>query len=104
MRARNVLGLVVALVVVLSACSAEATVTVRMHEDGSGVVAVRVVLDAAAVRAAEVGGGTLAERVRTDDLTGAGWTVTPWTRAGGGAVITARKAFGRPEQVAAIVS
>ena len=28
-----------------------------MHDDGSGAVSVRVVLDAAAVRAAEVGGG-----------------------------------------------
>lgn len=93
----------VALLVALSACSADATVTVRMHEDGSGLVSVRVALDAAAVRAAEVGDGKLDDRVRTADLAGAGWTVTPWRRAGGGAVITASKPFSRPDQVAAVV-
>ena len=90
---------------VLGACSATATVTVRMHDDGSGEVSVRVVLDAAAVRAAEVGGGTLADRVRLTDLTDAGWTVTPWHRtARGGAVLTVAKPFTRPEQVAGIVA
>lgn len=102
MRARAVF-VVVALVMALSACSATATVTVRMHDDGSGVVGVRVALDAAAVRAAEVGGGTLETRVRTADLEGAGWTVTPWRRSAGGAVMTASKAFARPAQVTAIV-
>jgi hypothetical protein len=93
-----------ALVALLAACKADATVTVRMRENGSGVVAVRVVLDAAAVRAAEVGGGKLADRVRLTDLTGAGWTVTPWTRpANGGAVLSVTKPFARPEQVAGIV-
>jgi hypothetical protein len=88
----------------LAACKADATVTVRMREDGSGVVAVRVVLDEAAVRAAEVGGGKLADRVRLADLTGAGWTVTPWRRTpSGGAVISVTKPFSRPEQVRAIV-
>ena len=39
-----------------------------------------------------------------DDLPGAGWTVTPWTRTkGGGAVLVGRKPFDRPEQVAGIV-
>jgi hypothetical protein len=96
-----VVGVLVAL---LAACKADATVTVRMHEDGSGVVAVRVVLDGAAVRAAEVGGGKLADRVRLADLTGAGWTVTPWRRTpSGGAVLTVTKPFARPEEVRAIV-
>ncbi len=103
MRVRRLLVLG-ALVALLAACKAEATVTVRMRDDGSGAVAVRVVLDAAAVRTAEVGGGTLADRVRLADLTGAGWTVTPWTRtANGGAVLTVTKPFARPEQVAGIV-
>lgn len=91
-------------VVALVACKADATVTVRMHEDGSGVVAARVALDHAAVEAAEVGGGKLADRVRLADLTGAGWTVNPWRRTpSGGAVLTVTKPFARPEQVAAIV-
>src|SRR5689334_1188772 len=92
------------LVAVLGACSATATVTVRMHDDGSGVVGVRVVLDAAAVRAAEVGGAKLEDRVRLGDLPAGGWTVTPWRRtASGGAVLTVSKPFQDPDQVAAIV-
>jgi hypothetical protein len=94
-----------AALLVLGACSATATVTVHMYDDGSGEVSVRVVLDAVAVRAAEVGSGKLADRVRLTDLTDAGWTVTPWRRTSrGGAVLTATKPFTRPEQVAAIVA
>jgi hypothetical protein len=93
-----------ALVALLTACKAEATVTVRMRADGSGEIAVRVVLDADAVRAAEVGGGKLADRVRLTDLTGAGWTVSPWRRTPtGGAVLTVAKPFARPEEVTGIV-
>ncbi len=88
----------------LAACTVDATVTVRMRENGSGVVSVRVVLDPAAVTAAEVGDGTLETRVRLDDLPGADWTVTPWTRTkGGSAVLAVRKPFDRPDQVAGIV-
>jgi len=98
------LVLIGALVFSLGACSATATVTVRMHEDGSGVVSVRVVLDAAAVRAARVGGAKLSDRVRLADLPGAGWTVGRWRRTPrGGAVLTVSKPFTRPEQVAGIV-
>src|SRR5690349_1271896 len=94
----------VALVVLLGACQATATVTVRMHDDGSGIVEVRVVLDAAAVRAAEAGGAKLEDRVRLTDLPGAGWTVTPWRRTrSGGAVLTVSKPFTNPAQVAGIV-
>ena len=95
---------VVACVVVLAACRVDATVTVRMHENGSGTVAVRVVLDAAAVRAAEVGNGKLEARVRLADLPGAGWSVTPWRRdARGGASLMIRKPFSAPREVAGIV-
>lgn len=88
----------------LAACSVDATVTVRLHEDGSGEVIARVVLDAAAVEAAEIGGGKLEDRVRLGDLPAAGWEVSPWTRPrDGGAVVTVRKSFDRPEQVAGIV-
>ena len=91
-------------VVVLAACRVDATVTVRMAENGSGTVAVRVVLDAAAVRATEVGNGKLEQRVRLADLPGAGWSVTPWRRdAKGGATLTIRKPFSAPGEVAGIV-
>lgn len=94
----------VALVVLLAACSVDATVTVHMEADGSGTVAVRVVLDRGAVAAAEVAGGKLETRIRLDDLKGAGWQVAPWRRtAAGGAVLTVTKPFDRPEQVTSIV-
>lgn len=94
----------VALVVLLAACSVEATVTVHMDADGSGTVSVRVVLDRGAVTAAEVAGGKLETRIRLDDLRSAGWTVSPWRRtAAGGATVTVGKAFDRPEQVGPIV-
>ncbi len=104
MRARSLL-LVAALAVLVTACHMDATVTVRMRADGSGRVSVRVALDADAVRAAEVAGGKLADRVRLTDLTAAGWRVSPWTRsASGGAVLTVSKAFADPAEVAGIVA
>lgn len=100
---RNVLAAALC-VVALAACRVDATVTVRMQENGSGVVRVRVVLDADAVRAAEVGNGKLEQRVRLADLPGAGWSVTPWRRnAKGGAALTIRKPFSAPREVAGIV-
>ena len=92
------------LVLALSACQVDATVTVRMRDDGSGVVAVRVVLDPAAVRAAEVANGELEQRVRLADLPAAGWAVLPWKRdALGGATLTVSKEFSSPQEVAGIV-
>ena len=88
----------------LAACRVDAAVTVRMQENGSGEVSVRVVLDSAAVRAAEVGNGKLEQRVRLSDLPGAGWTVTPWRRdARGGATLMIRKPFSAPREVAGIL-
>lgn len=88
----------------LAACKVDATVTVQMHENGSGVVRVHVVLDRAAVRAAEVGNGKLEQRVRLDDLPGAGWKVSPWARdEHGGATLNVSKPFSRPGEVASIV-
>jgi hypothetical protein len=98
------LAAVAVCVFALAACKADATVTVQMHENGSGVVRVNVVLDRAAVRAAEVGNGKLEQRVRIDDLPGAGWKVSPWTRdAHGGATLNVSKPFSRPAEVASIV-
>jgi hypothetical protein len=87
-----------------AACKVDTTVTVTMHDDGSGVVAVTAVLDPDAVKAAESGGGKLEERVRLGDLANAGWTVQPWARAAdGSAQITFTKPFGSPEEATAIV-
>ncbi len=104
MRARSLLA-VAALAVLMTACRVDATVTVRMRADGSGRVAVRVALDADAVRVAEVAGGKLSDRVRLTDLAAAGWRVSRWTRTPRAAPrSTVSKAFAEPAEVAGIVS
>ena len=87
-----------------AACKVDTTVTVKVNDDGSGVVTVTAVLDADAVKAAEAGGGKLEDRVRLADLANAGWTVRPWARAAdGSAQLTVSKPFSSPAQAAAIV-
>jgi len=87
-----------------AACKVDTTVTVTMHDDGSGVVSVTAVLDPDAVKAVESGGGKLEDRVRLGDLAKAGWTVQPWARAtDGSAQITLTKPFASPEQATAIL-
>src|SRR5262245_57425695 len=87
-----------------AACKVDTTVTVKMHDDGSGVVTVNAALDADAVKAAEAGGGKLEDRVRLADLSKAGWTVQPWARAAdGSAQLTLSKPFSSPAQAAAIM-
>jgi hypothetical protein len=94
----------VALTFLLSACAVDATVTVKVREDGSGYVEVVAKVDAEAVQAAEVGGGTLESRVRLSDLPAAGWTVDPWVRNDdGSAVLTMRKPFTNVDEVPAIL-
>lgn len=87
-----------------AACKVDTTVTVTVHDDGSGVVGVTAVLDPDAVKAAESGGGKLEDRVRLGDLAQAGWTVQPWARAAdGSAQLTFSKPFDSPAQATAIV-
>ncbi|HEU5309085.1 MAG TPA: hypothetical protein VFW97_17300 [Acidimicrobiia bacterium] len=87
-----------------AACKVDTTVTVTVHDDGSGVVTVTAVLDADAVKATESGGGKLEDRLRLGDLAQAGWTLQPWARAAdGSAQITFSKPFSSPEQATAIV-
>lgn len=85
-------------------CKVDATVTVDMKDDGSGVVTVEAVLDPGAVQAAEAGGGKLEERVRLGDLAAGGWTITPWVRHNdGSATVSLSKPFARPDEVAGIL-
>lgn len=89
--------------VALAGCSAQATLTLTVRNDGSGTAALRVTLDREAVRAAEGDGTPLAQRVRLDDLRQAGWSVAPWTnRPDGSATITVTKRFSAPGQIAGI--
>ena len=78
--------------------------SIKVRDDGSGVVTVTAVLDPDAVKAAETAGGKLEDRVRLADLTTAGWTVQPWARAAdGSAQIVLTKPFDSPDQVAGIM-
>jgi hypothetical protein len=102
---RRLAVLLVALVAVLSGCKVDTSVTIDVHDDGSGVVTVRATLDAEAVAEAEVGGGKLEDRVRLADLAAAGWKLTPWVRSGSGtAQIELSKPFSSPAQVAGIIA
>jgi hypothetical protein len=103
-RRRRLVLIACALVVLLAGCEVDTTVSIRVHRDGSGVVEVRAVADAEAVKAAEVGGGKLEDRVRLGDLASAGWKVTPWARAAdGSAQLVVRKRFQSPQEVAGIM-
>lgn len=85
-------------------CKVDTTVTVDVHDDGSGVVTVEAILDSGAVQAAEAGGGKLEDRVRLDDLAAGGWTVAPWVRrADGSATLTLSKLFTSPDEIAGIL-
>lgn len=104
MARRSLLGVVVALALCCSACAVDATVTVKVREDGSGLVRVDVVADAEAVQTAEVGGGTLEDRVRLADLPAAGWAVEPWVRnEDGSASVQLSKPFTSVDQVPGIL-
>ncbi len=99
-RAVRVLLLVTVAMLVGAACRIDARVDIQVHDDGSGVVRVRVVLDPEAVRAAEARGSTLEAQVRLDDLPAAGWTVAPWSRrADGSAGLVIRRPFSSPDQL-----
>jgi len=114
---RRALAVVGLLLVVLggSACRVDATVTVDVADDGTGLVEVVIQLDAAAVDA--IGG--LDERVRVADLADAGWTVDgPHRTTGGlagattdgatteatGAQLAVRKAFEHPDRLGTVLA
>ena len=85
---------------VLAACRVDATVDVQVADDGSGDVAVDVVLDADAVARVP----DLASSLRTEDLTAAGWTVdAPAVDAEGAVTVRAEKPFATPEQLPAVL-
>jgi hypothetical protein len=101
---RRLLVVVVACVL-LASCKVDTTLTIDVHDDGSGSVRVRLALDADAVQNAQAGGGLLEDRVRFGDLQAAGWTVTPWRRApDGSATVSLRKSFANAGDLAGVVA
>ena len=100
----GVRALLVVVIVVAAGCSVDATLDVRVRENGSGVVRLMVDADAEAVSAAESGGVPLEQAVRLDDLTDGGWEVGVWARAeDGSASIVLTRPFESPEQVEGII-
>jgi len=90
---------------VLAGCKVDASVEVRVKDDGSGVVRLTVVADAEAVRAVESGGVALEQAVRLSDLEGAGWQVEPWVRAeDGSATLVLVNRFANVSEVAQILA
>jgi hypothetical protein len=101
---RRLLVVVVACVL-LAGCKVDTTLTIDVHDDGSGSVRVRVVLDADAVQNAQAGGGMLEDRVRLGDLQAAGWTVAPWRRAPDGtATVSLGKSFANAGDLARVIA
>ena len=79
-----------AAVLLASGCQVKTDVALKMAEDGSGTVTVTVTLDKEAAAKAP----DLAQQLKTDDLTKAGWKITgPTAASDGGQVITATKRF-----------
>lgn len=105
MRRRCGLLLVAFLVVFGAACEVDATVTVQVHDDGSGTVSARLVLDPEAVQAAETSVVKLEDAVRLGDLEDAGWESSGWQRQkNGGATIEVSKDFERAEDAAEVIA
>lgn len=101
---RRLLVVVVACLL-LAGCKVDTSLTINVHDDGSGSVRVRVALDADAVQNAQAGGGMLEDRVRLGDLQAAGWTVTPWRRApDGSATVSLRKNFANAGDLAGVIA
>jgi uncharacterized protein YcfL len=101
---RRLLVVVVACLL-LAGCKVATSLTINVHDDGSGSVRVRVALDADAVQNAQAGGGMLEDRVRLGDLQAAGWTVTPWRRAPDrSATVSLRKNFANAGDLAGVIA
>ena len=98
--------LLVALVALLAGCKVDTSVTVDMHDDGSGVVNVRATLDAQAVAEAEVGGGKLEDRIRLGRprRRRAGRSRRGRAADRARAQIELSKPFSSPDQVAGIIA
>ena len=90
-----------AVVAVASACRVDAVVDVVVDDQGTGVVKIRVVADAEAVRLVP----DLPDGLRLDDVVEAGWEVIgPETGADGGLAVEASKAFDSAEQLPEILA
>lgn len=82
-------------------CRVDATTTVTVEEDGSGTVAVEVVLDAEAFERVD----DLDTQLRITDLEATGWQITgPEPTADQGRRVVATKPFADPDQAAIVLA
>ena len=98
--ARRILSLL-AVAVLCASCRVDVNVNVAMQLDGSGVVTITAVADAAVVKQAP----SLATDLRFDDVKAAGWTVVgPTAEAGGGLRVVLTKTFLTPAEATEILA
>lgn len=89
------------LVLVAGACRVDTTIDIAVDDDGSGVVTVTVVADAAAVAAVP----DAPDALRFDDVAAAGWTVDgPDLDAAGAMTIVLSKPFGAAEALPGVLA
>ncbi len=90
-----------AVLLTVSACRVDATVDVVMRANGSGTVAVTLVADADLVSKAP----GLADDLRFDDATAAGWVIDgPTATDSGGLTVSIAHDFATPEQATALLA
>jgi hypothetical protein len=95
------------LVAVLGAgCKVDTTASIRLTDDGSGTISVKVRFDQEAVQVVErTGEGKLEDRIELSDLRGDGWRLGPWVRTkAGGASITLTHSFTNGAELRDIVN
>ncbi len=98
--ARRIISLI-ALTLLCAACRVDVNVNVAVQPNGSGVVTITAVADAAVVKEAP----DLAADLRFDDLRAAGWTVTgPTPEPNGGLRVVLTQAFSTPAQATQILT
>ncbi len=86
--------------VLLASCRADTRVSVVVHDDGSGSVAVVVALDPEAATAI----GEIDDALAVDDLRAAGWSVTTSTEDDGSATVRLSKPFTSVEEANQILA
>jgi hypothetical protein len=99
---RALLALVTVVVgLLLAGCRADARLTIEVEDDGSGVVTLRVVLDADAVDTL----GGIEDQLQVGDIQAAGWDVRGGRDVGtGGFILEASKPFANPAALTAVIA
>jgi hypothetical protein len=93
-------AVLLAALLLVASCRVGVDVVVDLDDDGSGSVEVVVALDDDAVARL---GGDLDAVLELDDLRAAGWSVEVVDDRGGGAELTAAKAFRTPDEAEAVL-